>query len=296
MDIEGFTSNLKTRGYSSQTVEAYRRELRKFQAYLRQKGFRVTQVTTKVVMEYSAGDKLEHLTRASVQRRMAAISCFFTYLEQLSNGRVKNPTKAIRRPRKQQPNPKPVEPDVIDALLEVIDNTRDRAIVRLFVSTGLRLSELASLNRDSIRVEQLEQAAGIRILGVGTVIGKGGKEREFLVDASTVKCLGEYLRERGVDNEPALFLSNRKQRLSARMVEHMVRAWSSKIDHTLHPHQFRHSMATGLHRAGVDLTTISQLLGHSSLAITQKYVKPDLSRIRAEYFAAMAMFQTLEGR
>jgi integrase/recombinase XerC len=295
MDIGGFASNLKTRGYSPRTIEAYQRELGKFQTYLRHKRLRITQVSAKVVMDYIASDELEQLARASVQRRMAAISCYFGYLEQTSDGRIKNPVKVIRRPRKQAPNPKPVDPAVIDRLLAVVDNARDRAIIRLFASSGLRLAELASLDRDSIQVERLQHGAGTRILGIGTVVGKGGKEREFLVDAAALTYLGEYLRERGVDDVPALFLSNRKQRLSTRTIEHLVRSWSLKVrlDHPIHPHQLRHSMATALHRAGVDLSTISKLLGHSSISITEKYVKPDLSRIRAEYFAAMALTEDL---
>jgi site-specific recombinase XerD len=293
MDIKGFEQNLKTRSYSPRTIRAYVREVGHFQRYVKSSKLRITSVTAKVILEYLGGnEKVAELGRSSVRRKLAALSSYFDYAALLSNGRIRNPVQLVRRPRKGPPNPKPVDQSVLDTLVNAVDNERDKAIIMLFLSTGLRLSELVSLNRNSIQVERLEQPAGcIRILGIGTVIGKGGKEREFLVDAAALKCLGAYLRSRGSDENEALFLSSRKQRLSARTIEHMIQRWSLHIGlgETIHPHQLRHSMATRLHRASIDLTTIQQLLGHSSIAVTQQYVKPDLGRLRTEYFAAMSL-------
>ena len=289
MDLIAFTSSLKTQNYAARTIVAYGREVESFRTYLRQRKLRVTQVSPRIVLEYlNAHVDPRQLCRSSIRRRLAALTIYFDFLALNLGWNKENPVRAIRRPKRQAPNPKPGAPEDIDRLLEVIDNDRDKAIVRLFLSTGLRLAELASLDRDSIQIELLEQFGGTRLLGIGTVMGKGAREREFLVDPEALTALISYLKARGKDDIPALFLSNRDRRISARALQYLIHNWSIKAGITpIHPHQLRHSFSTGLHRAGVDLLTISQLLGHSSIETTRLYIQPDLSRIRAEYYAAM---------
>jgi integrase/recombinase XerC len=174
----------------------------------------------------------------------------------------------------------------VQTLLEGVENARDKAILALLVSSGLRLSELCSLDRESIEVQQLDSAG--KVIGVGRTIGKGEKEREFLVDLPTLKLVHAYLLERGADGEKALFLSTRKRRIDKRTVQHMLRSWCRRLGlPAFHPHQLRSTFGTRLSRLGVPILEISKLLGHASLATTTEYVKPDQHRIRTEFFAAM---------
>ena len=199
------------RGCPPATIEAYIRELEQFRAYCKTNHLRITQVTPKVVTDYLKYlQTLRPSEGEAVRRRMSALSAYFKYVGMVTNGRIRNPLAPLRRPRRQRPNAKPVDDVVLETLLAGITVARDRAIVMLFASSGLRLSELVSLDRGSIQIEVTPHGEGAQVIGIGRVIGKGQKEREFLVDLPTLKQLHAYERERGQDEIPALFLSNRK--------------------------------------------------------------------------------------
>lgn len=289
MNINGFLASLAGRDLSPNTIDAYRRELEHFQRFIRERRLRVTSVTPRVVLEYSNQfDSEPSKSGAAKRRRLAALSSFFEYMRLMTDGRMRNPVDVIPRPKRQPPNPHPVEEPVLGRLTVGVTNKRDKAIIKLFVSSGLRLSELASLNVDSISVEVTSFPTGKRVLGVGRVIGKGNKERDFLVDFETLKAINEYRQERGQDDNPALFLSNRKRRISPRAVEHMLKSWCRKLQlPDIHPHALRHSASTIWHRRGIGTLEISRILGHSSAATTEQYIKTDMPELRAQYFAAM---------
>jgi site-specific recombinase XerC len=292
MKINEFVSSLQARQLSPSTINAYRRELEHFQRYLKEHHLRITSVTPKIVDQYiSRSYEVTASKHAALRRRISALSTFFEHLQYISDGRIRNPVKVIRRPKRQPPNPKPVDDVVIQKLIDGITDLRDRAIMMLFISSGLRLSELVSLNVDSIQLSITEYSGGKQVVGIGRVIGKGNKEREFLVDLATLRTLNEYRKARGNDNIPALFLSNRKQRISTRAVQRLLHAWCRKLDlPMIHPHALRHSAASTWHRLGMDTMEIAKLLGHSSVAITEAYIKPDLQQLRARYFAALEQF------
>jgi len=148
--------------------------------------------------------------------------------------------------------------------------SRDRAILELLFSTGLRVSELAALNVDEINFTRGEIA----------VLGKGKKVRLVFLSEDSVKLLSQYLIERGIDlnaetkpkDEP-LFLSNRDTRLTVRSIERMVKLFAARAGITKHvsPHTLRHSFATDLLTAGADIRSVQSLLGHSSISTTQIY-------------------------
>jgi site-specific recombinase XerC len=176
----------------------------------------------------------------------------------------------------------------VEALLAGVTKQRDKAILMLFISSGLRLAELVSLDKNSIRVETVRRGQRVQILGIGTVVGKGSKEREFYVDLPTLKQLRQYEIERGQDDVPALFTSNRKKRMTPRSIQHMLHKWCRKLNlPAIHPHALRHTAGSTWHRLGMGTLEISNLLGHASVATTQLYIRPDDARLRAEYFAAM---------
>jgi site-specific recombinase XerD len=285
MNIQGFLTHLQTRGYSTGSIVSYRSELQMFQAFLREQHLQVNQVKPLHMEKYIRWrDRNLQGKPSSVRRRLAAISSFYDFLAVMANGHIRNPVRPLRRPRRQPPRPKPLDEQQVATLTTGVTDARDIAILSLLLHSGLRLSELCSLDRDSIRVEKLE---GNRVIGVGRVIGKGQREREFLVDLKTLKLVHEYLTGRPSDGISALFLSNRNRRINQRTIQHMVRAWCRKLDlPMLHPHQLRATYATRLNKVGVPTLEISKLLGHSNLDTTMQYIKPDMRRIRTEFFAA----------
>jgi site-specific recombinase XerD len=294
MNIKGFLDHLRTRGYSPGTVSSYGGELRKFQLFIRERKLRINQVKPIHLEHYLRWrDPRNERNPSTTRRTLACLSSFFDFAAVMSNGHIRNPVRPLRRPRKQPPRPKPLSEPEIATLTDGVANPRDTAIVAILLHSGLRVSELCSLNKDSISVHKLSSGPTERIVGVGRIVGKGRKEREFLVDAHALRLIHRYLKGRKVDDNSALFLSNRGRRIDKRTVQHMLRALSKRLDlPPIHPHQLRSTFATRLNRTGVPTLEISRLLGHASLETTMQYVRPDERRIRTEYFAA---FEKLTG-
>ena len=288
MNIHGFLTHLRTRGYSSGTVTSYQSELQMFESFLRERRMQVNQVKPVHVEKYLRWrDPHFEAKPASTRRRLAALSSFYDFLAVMANGHIRNPVRPLRRPRMQPPQPKPLSEEQLAVLTEGITDARDAAIIGLLLHSGLRLSELCSLDRDSIKVGPITANDKTKVIGIGRVVGKGQKEREFLVDLKTLKLVHCYLKERTADGPAAMFLSNRNRRISPRTVQHMLRAWCTKLNLPMfHPHQMRSSFSTRLNRVGVPTLEISHLLGHASLDTTLLYIKPDMRRIRTEFFAA----------
>jgi site-specific recombinase XerD len=289
-DVDAFTGHLRdVEHLASSTTAAYRREVLRFQLYLKGKRLRLTQLKPRTITLYlSETTAFQPIGPDATQRRLSALNSYFAFVEHMSDGRIRNPVRLIKRPRRQEPRPKAVDDTVIEALLDGITIPRDKAIVMLFLSSALRIEELVSLDKTSIRVEVTERDGRREILGAGTVIGKGNKEREFLVSLPTLEQLHRYARERGDDDNSALFLSNRKQRISVRAVRHMLSSWAKRLGLPhIHPHALRHTASSQWRRLGIGLFEISKLLGHASLGVTDRYLAPDRSRMRAEYFAAL---------
>jgi integrase/recombinase XerD len=288
VNIKSFLEYMRGRGKSPATIHSYRIELIKFQSYLREKKLRVNQVKPRDIEAYLHWRDPEGLSRpATTTRRIAVLHSFYSYVSAMANGHVRNPVEVIRYPKRQCPNPRPLSEEQVETLTHGIDNARDRAIIGLLLNSGLRVSELCSLDRDSVRVEHLSPEPNGKVVGVGRVMGKGDKEREFLVDLPTLKLIHQYLADRGQDGNPALFLSNRGRRIDKRSVQHMLHAHCRRLGlPPLHPHQLRATFATRLNKVGVPTLEISKLLGHAYLDTTMAYVKPDARKLRSEYFAA----------
>jgi site-specific recombinase XerD len=256
MNISGFLDHLRARNYSDATISSYALELRKFEHYLREQKLRVNQVQHRHIDAYLCSRDPEFQNRpASTRRRLAVLGSFYDYVTVMSNGHVRNPLEAMRYPRRQPPNPKPLSDEQVAVLMDGVDN---------------------------------EHLPGSGVVGVGRVKGKGNKEREFLIDLPTLRLIHAYLTERGQDGETALLLSNRDRRINKRTVQHLLSAWCERLGlPPLHPHQLRATFATRLNRVGVPTLEISSLLGHADISTTMAYVKPDARRIRTEFFAAM---------
>jgi site-specific recombinase XerD len=289
MEIDRYKSELQRQRLSPRTIDAYVAEAVRFRDYMKSNRLRISGVKPSTILNY-----LEYLASIGHQgtdaqrSRLAALQRYFDFICLTTDGRIDIDISRVPRPKRGAPKVDPVDDSSAELLLEGVTDPRDRAIVATLFSTGLRISELVSLDIDSISIE--EEPGAKHRLGVGRVIGKGNKERIFLVDEAALKTIEEYAAFRGRPDLRPLFLSNRGCRISVRAVQHLLKAWSKKLGLPhVHPHALRHTAATTWKRLGVPLAEISRLLGHASVATTEIYVAPDLAQLRAEYFAAMEM-------
>jgi integrase/recombinase XerC len=293
--IQQFTSYLQTeRAVSPHTLAAYGSDLAQLLAFaLREKGESV-----------SAGD-MDHLLlrrylavlskdmkKSSIGRKLATIRSFFRYL--LRRGVIsKNPAELIATPKKEQRLPFHLDIDQTTALMEApVDgqkNTlRDRAILELLYSSGLRVSELTGLN-----IGELDLTSGMV-----RVTGKGGKERIVPVGSRARDALQVYLEQRGgAADTGALFLNSRGGRINRRSVARAVDAHVMRIAafKRISPHTLRHTFATHMLEGGADLRAIQELLGHASLSTTQKYTHVSIDRLMEVYDKAHPKAHTKNG-
>jgi site-specific recombinase XerD len=293
MRIKAYLKNLASQTSSIETLRAYRQDLEKYEEFLRAKGLRVTQAKPSTIREFInhlADKNGGALAPASVSRRLSVLSAYYEFLRDNSDGNVTNPVQRVKRPKVNNEAPRAVGGNALATLVDGITDLRDKAIVLLFVYSGLRLSELRQLDKDSIISRKRKAPDGtVQYFGSGEVIGKGRKRRQFMVGPTALQALGEYVKEcRTKDSNPALFLSERRQRISCRSIQDILNRWCKRLGVShVHVHQLRHSFATRNVNAGMSATVLQELMGHSNLSTTQRYfrVKPD--RLSREYFAVM---------
>jgi site-specific recombinase XerC len=297
-NCENFLEHLSAvKGYSAQTVKAYRSDLKLITMRLREMGVKkarqINQRTVADLIQWmrtsgKGRNNTNGLADASIARRLAALSSYLDYIQATSDSAQLNPIKSIHHRWKRNREPKPVDDYILDLLLASIDNIRDRALFTLFLATGLRISEMYQLNRDSIEIRSKQDEFGNEHpIGSGKVIGKGGKRREFFVSGHALDVYAEYILTRKGEN-PALFLSERRQRMSVRSIEERLSAWCRKLGFShINPHRLRHSYATKLANANIDSMVLKTLMGHSSFNTTQQYFKLTEKTLARGYFAAM---------
>ena len=229
----------------------------------------------------------EKVKKVTISRKVTSLRTFFNYL--LREGMVKNnPAEMIQAPRIEKYIPAFLSVDEMLALLKADGGTgamafRDRAIIELFYSSGIRLSELVGLNIGDIDFIQ----------GLIKVRGKGRKERVVPVGDPALKVLREYLENRkevsetlsyGGSKDP-VFVGKSGARLSARTVARILdkMVLMSGLKRKISPHVLRHTFATHMMEAGADLRAIQELLGHESLSTTQKYTSVSVGRLLEVY-------------
>lgn len=297
MNIRGFMKALAVRTTSKETRRAYRQDLDKYQAFLRSKGLRVTQATPSTIHAFIAhlvSRRGAPLAPATVARCLSVISEFHEFLSEQSNGTITNPVKRVKRPRVDNDRARAVADDVLGRLIEGITDKRDKAIVLLYLYSGLRLSEGRQLDLTTITPRKHKAADGtVEYFGVGEAIGKGGKRRLFLVGPAALQALADYINEcRKNANDGPLFLSERKRRISGRAIQDMVTRWCVKLGLPhIHVHQFRHSFATRNVNGGMSAAVLQVLMGHASLSPTQRYYRLRAVRLTREYFSVMELIR-----
>lgn len=279
------------RNYSDHTLRNYRSDLLEFHEYL-SRGKKDTRLNASRIDHISIRDFLGHLhqkgnAKTSIARKLAAIRSFFRYL--YSEGKVpSNPARLVHSPRLPERTPRFLSVREVETILELPDagtdrGIRDRAILELLYASGLRISELVSINLEDLSLEQQ----------VTKVYGKGKKERIVPFGKKAEEALRRYVAKRGAllrrqktAREPnALFLNLRGSRISARSVERNLKEYIKKSALLLevHPHLFRHSFATHLLNNGADLRCIQELLGHENLSTTQKYTHLSIEELMRVY-------------
>ena len=290
-----FTAYLQTeRDVSPHTLAAYRSDLSQMLSFaLREKGESVSaqDVDHLLLRRYLAGLSKD-TKKSSIGRKLAAIRSFFRFL--LRRGMIaKNPAELIATPKKEQRLPFHLDIDQATSLMEAPNDDqkyalRDRAVLELLYSSGLRVSELTGLN-----IGELDLATGMV-----RVTGKGGKERIVPVGSRALAALQEYLDQRGGGTDSgAFFLNTRGGRINRRSVARIVDAHVMRIAafKRISPHILRHTFATHMLEGGADLRAIQELLGHASLSTTQKYTHVSIDRLMEVYDKAHPKAHTKSG-
>jgi integrase/recombinase XerC len=285
---------------SRHTVDAYRRDLGQLLGFIaerRPSARRVGDLDVLLLRGF-LGQLARTHAPPSVGRKIAAVRALLRYLQR--RGEIeKNPAEELSLPKVRRPLPTFLN---VDAAAEVVttpdedtpEGLRDRAFLETLYGSGLRVSELCGLDLGHIELGRARDGAAE--MGSVRVIGKGDKERVVPLGSQAVSALARYLERRselrdpktGAQDPKALFLSRRGKRLGVRRVQTLVHDYGAlgagRAD--LHPHALRHTCATHLLDGGADLRAIQKMLGHQSLATTQRYTHVSMDHLVKVYDAA----------
>ena len=275
------------------TVLAYRRDLTQLAEFVEERlgpDAELERVDILILRGW-LGKLAETHRTASISRKIAAVRALFRY-SQRRRSTKRNPAGELALPKVQRPMPTFLDAEQMGEVVESptsdnVQGLRDRALLETLYATGLRVSELCGLNLDRVELGGTEGLGSLR------AIGKGNKERLVPLGSVARDALERYLHRRGEQLRPdssadahrAVFLSRLGRRISVRQVQHLVRRYgvSAAGRGDLHPHALRHSCATHLLDGGADLRSIQELLGHSSLSVTQRYTHTSIGRLLEVY-------------
>jgi len=275
-NLEQFKKYLTNeKNYSIHTVKNYEKDIEQFILFSKE----LEKVDEKKIREY-----LEFLSKKysknSTIRKIIALRNFFRFL--IKNKKIlKNPFEYILTPKKEKRIPGVLTENEVKTLLDSIpcDNffsLRDRVIMELLYSSGIRVNELVNLNINDVDFFNEEIK----------VTGKGNKERIVPVGSVAINFLQKYVKElKNKTNTKILFINKNKGRLTTRAVEMIVKSYAKKagILKRVTPHTLRHSFATHLLDRGADLRSVQELLGHSNLSTTQIYTHLSIQKLKKEY-------------
>ncbi len=281
--IDRFIRHLEyERRLSPLTCKNYRRDLEALARYCKQSDIDGWGgLDDGHIRAYSALCFRKGLSARSIQRRLSASRTFFRYLMREKHV-SKNPVTSVSAPKGKKRLPGNLDADRMARLLDIPGDgaivDRDRAILELLYSSGLRLSELTDLDCGDVDMHDRT----VR------VTGKGNKDRIVPVGRQALEALVRWQTSRvelaGAD-ESALFVSNRGTRISTRSVQARVSHWARRqgIDSNVYPHLFRHSFATHLLESSHDLRGVQELLGHANISTTQVYTHLDFQHLAQIY-------------
>ena len=280
------------KGASENTIAAYRNDLAQFHTYLGTVNLNGTntnwgRITKDTIISYISELKSRKYAEASVARKVAAVKSFFQFLQ--AEGAIKgNPTESLQSPRVGKSLPKPLSVQQVDELLEqpskrrTPESQRDQAMLELLYATGLRVTELVSLDLDNLTLDAGSASA--------RCMGKGAKERTVPIHAQALQALHCYLNDGRpalvkVKKERALFVNRRGERLTRQGFWLILKQYarSAGIGEGVTPHSLRHSFATHMIRGGAPLRSVQELLGHANISTTQVYTQITDDHVRRVY-------------
>lgn len=268
---------------SDNTTISYKNDLLKFVSFLNVNNIDdFDKVDTKIISQFFENQKKENISMSTTARYMSSIKNFFQYLED-NNYIHKNPTLVLTNVKISRKLPDVLTFEEVEKILNTpnvneISGLRDKAILELLYSSGLRVSELINLKINYLFLEE----------EIIRVFGKGSKERVVPIGSSAINWIKKYLInsrpffENKLKSQNYLFLNKRGTKLSRMFIWQIVDKYSKKagIQKEVHPHIFRHSFATHLLEGGADLRAVQEMLGHSDISTTQIYTHIDRNYIK----------------
>ena len=284
--VNGFLEYLeKERSYSPHTIKAYETDLIQFSQFVKEYSgtgfFNVSSVDKKTVQHFVGFLTEKDLSPKSTGRKLASIKSFFRYLLKYAHVES-NPASAVKAPKQHATLPKFLQKEVLEQILSYSDKDdwqlkRDKTILELLYSTGIRLSELVAIDLGDVLIDQKTVK----------VFGKGGKERIVPFGGKAAEALGFYFKERNIhvqkdlDDNP-LFISKQGLRISPRTVQSRLKKLFDSVaaGSGFTPHLMRHTFATHLLNHGADIRAVKELLGHASLSSTQIYTHLETKKMK----------------
>ena len=280
--VEDYLSHLAVeRRTSAHTLDAYRRDLSALAAWAALQSRELLELTGDDLRAFVAGEHRRGLSPKSLQRRLSACRSFYRWLLKL--GRIgASPADAIRAPKAPRKLPQVLDVDEAMQLVEVSTDAplglRDRALLELFYSSGLRLSEVCALTWSDLDFAQ----------GLVTVLGKGSKQRVVPVGSHARNALQAWRDECGGQQTDFVFPGRAGKQISARAVQLRMKRLATQrgVFKRVHPHLLRHSFASHMLESSGDLRGVQELLGHADIATTQIYTHLDFQHLAKVYDAA----------
>tara|TARA_B100000780_G_C21105741_1_gene446479 strand:- start:1235 stop:2137 length:903 start_codon:yes stop_codon:yes gene_type:complete len=286
-DVKMFVLYLEQeRRMSIHTVSAYKRDLNRCIIFMGEHDLSMWNVMkTKQVRLFIAQLNREGLSARSIQRHLSSLRSFYRYLIREEKV-LTNPAQVVQAPKAGKRLPSTLDVDQVSGLLDHVEQEsfigcRDKAMMELFYSSGLRLAELASLDcRDIDLADKLVY-----------VTGKGNKARVLPIGGQALKAIQLWLENRdkeGLFEAVALFITKQGGRLGVRSIQQRLKFWGKKqgISDHIHPHRLRHAFASHMLEATGDLRAVQELLGHADISTTQVYTHVDFQHLAKVYDGA----------
>jgi integrase/recombinase XerC len=270
------------RGLSARTLQAYRRDLDQLLQFLATVEIDQPELVTQHhIRAFIAQRHREGLGGKSLQRLLSAVRSFYKWM--LREGIARNnPATPVRAPKSPRHLPATLDADTIGQLLDIPCDTplaiRDKAIMELFYSSGLRLTELATLKWDQVDLGS----------GMVTVTGKGNRSRMVPIGRIAAEALVEWRKARvkfTSFEQPYVFVSQRGNPIATRTIQMRIRYWAKRqgMPQNIYPHLLRHSFASHMLESSGDLRAVQELLGHADISTTQVYTHLDFQHLAKVY-------------
>jgi len=277
-NLKKFLEYLKfQKDYSPNTIKAYREDIRQFLDFIRKK--KISEINHRTLRNFLSFLKDNDYSPKSASRKIASLKSFFKFLTQKKLIKS-NPAILLRSPKLPQKLPDFLTFEEVNRVLQMVKgknwlSSRDKAILELLYSTGIRVGELTFLKLQDINF--IEEVIKVK--------GKGRKERIVPIGKPALNALMEYLKRRPNKKEKSVFLNKFGKPLTARSVERMIKKCGkiSGIATRVTPHTFRHTFATHLLDRGADLRSVQELLGHERITTTQIYTHLTIERLKELY-------------